>query len=279
MKKIITSLFLFLVFLNNANSSEIITKKEGVFIKKEISLGSIKHYYFSHFSSDVKRRDLYIVFPGSKGDAEEFMMATGFHNKIINNNENLIVFDSYKSDDWYKYKSVNDKVVDSVLKEVYNKVYDDIHLVGYAEGATYMNEMVCSNKYGADFIWNVNGTIKKDCEINKLITYSLVYGESMDISNYESNYYTNYENFINEWILKRGKGCKKLTEQIKYGNRFSEAYINQFLFKCDTRNKSNIFKMVGVGRNFPGSSKTDIESFNGRTVGNIDFYDFLEDIF
>lgn len=276
MIKLIKILLLFSIifFSPESLSNNLLTDKKGELVKKIIEIDDIKHHYYVYNSISGKFNPLYIIFHGGKNGAQDFLRNTGIHNRLKGSDLSFIVFESFGDPNWFKNYSLNKKIINRVLDVVYDGVYSSIHFIGYTEGGTFATDLYCDGIYGANYIWNINGTMKKSCQIKNNTDYILMYGDKMDISSYENIYYKNFDD-IKNYLVKKDGDCSVVGETTAYGSRFDNTFVNKLNFKCNSKNSVDIYIMKNVGRNFPSSYSLDLDDFVGETTTSIELYQML----
>ena len=291
-KKLIYLLLISIIsFVSIANSDneeylfsdryDIIPKERNKIINKKIYLKpDIKTNFYIRINSFPDRDTLIVLFHGGKNSAVEFMQNTNLHGRIVEEGYDFLLVPSYGSKDYISEYKNNEVVMNSIMREL-NSHYRKIVFLGYAEGATYMTKYYCNNQDKSEtrrvmYIWNINGTIPKDCQINNNVNYNILYGTKMELSNYYSkdDYYTDY----GELSSYLAGTCSIDGYSVNHGSSSNDVYLEQAVLGCNEENNVNIFRAINMERNFPYTNKLEMIGFKGDEIPNFDMVNFIKKI-
>ncbi len=283
MKKILNLILIssILISINiSAQSSKLLLPEQNnSFVKKNIQIDDINHYYYIYRKEKLAgRRDLVVLFHGGRNNAIEFLNNSALYQDIIQSNNDLLVFQSIDDNNWYKSKDVNEKFVKLILNFYSQQnIYKNIKLIGYVEGGTFSYDLICNGSIKSEDIHSVflvNSTINKKCEINKKIKHNLIYGSEMKINAIDNNYFSNFDE-INDFFYKN-INCKKSSDFIYNGASYDPIYMLKFNLNCEVPEALSIYKVEGMGRNMPMTNHHVLPDFEGNHLKSFVFYKLLE---
>lgn len=263
------------------DSYDIIPKDTNRMINKQIYLKpDIKTNFFIRINSFPSRNTLFVLFHGGKNNAIEFMQNTDLHSRINKEEYDFLLMPSYNSKDYISNYKENEIILNAVLNGLRGS-YQRVVFLGYAEGGTFMTQYYCNNKDSRNIqrlrnMWNINGTIPKDCSISEDINYNLLYGTKMDLGAYykDNEFYTDYK----ELSKNLSGNCNIEGYSTIHGSSMSEVYLEQASLRCKEPNDVNMFRAINMERNFPYTNKLELEGFQGAEIPNFDMINFIKRI-
>lgn len=257
--------------------TDYIPQANGKMVKKHIKMEGIENYYYIYQDRRSQNKKLYIVFHGEKNNTEDFMRNTGLHQRFERKGYDYIFFSSIGGKGWYNNEEKNERFVKTILNRLSLGRYREVGFIGYAGGGTFASDIYCQNKWvQIKSIWNVNGTLNKNCNFSDDLTYNLFFGSEMDISDQPNGYYKDYGDIIKK-LRDRGD-CNIGSRIMEHGSKMSPVYLERIQLNCISENKSNIFEAVNMGRNFPYTNKLDLDGFQGKEIESFDFINFIESV-
>tara|TARA_B100000700_G_scaffold267699_1_gene307786 strand:+ start:50856 stop:51743 length:888 start_codon:yes stop_codon:yes gene_type:complete len=243
-------------------------------IYKNILFQEKKFNFFTYKPHILGDKDnLFVIFHGGKNNIKDFLKNTGLHNKIISDNQHLVAFNSTDGVSWFdKGYNLDKDFVSYVLSKYLSRNYKKVYVIGYSEGSSFFNSLLCDNPKISNNItsyWNINGYFPKDCTINKNIDYNFVFGTS---SNYfKPDNFLNYEDHTDK-ILKENN-CVKIKEENYNGRENNKVYMKKYLLNCKGFSNINIYKVYNLENNFIIDNYLDYDDFQGNTLENYFFYE------
>jgi len=255
-------------------NNPIFPEKEDTLTYKNIMFENEKFNFFTYKPSILNaKNNLFVIFHGGKNNIKEFLKNTGLHNKIISDRQHLLAFNSKNGSSWFDEGYEKDfNFVSYVLEKYLSKNYRNVYIIGYSEGASFFNDILCQKKNLSKKLtsyWNVNGYYPKNCTIDKNLNYNFIYGT-------ESNYFKpekfiDYQNHIKN-ILNENK-CKKIKEDAYNGRETNKVYMRKFLLNCKGFSNINIYKVYNLKNNFVIDNYLGYDDFQGNTLENYFFYE------